>query len=117
MLLKLKVVRRWYVVGSMWEVGNEKQGRGTGGWGLGDERLPRRRRVPASLAQFALRLKKACQHWRRILSLSKRNGNVVENKGRLWKTRRESGNITENKGSYAAKAGMFLKRKEVDDRS
>ena len=29
---------RWYVVGGMWEVGNEKQGLGTGGWG--DEGLP-----------------------------------------------------------------------------
>jgi hypothetical protein len=55
--------------------------------------------------------------WKRILFLRERSGNVIENKGRLWKTQGLSGNVIENKWSYALKAGMLLKRKEVDGRS
>jgi len=40
-------------------------------------------------------------------------GNVFENKGPLWKTWPRSGNVIENKGSYAAKAGMLLKIKDL----
>jgi hypothetical protein len=46
-----------------------------------------------------------------------RSGNLIENKGPLWKTQGLSGNVIENKGGYALKAGMLLKRKEVDGRS
>jgi hypothetical protein len=49
--------------------------------------------------------------------LTERAGDVIENKGPLWKTQGLSGNVIENKGSYALKAGMLLKRKEVDGRS
>ena len=49
--------------------------------------------------------------------MNERRGNVYENKGPLWKTRAGSGNVAENKGSYASKAGMSLKRKEVGGRS
>ena len=48
----------WYVVGGRSYVGNEKQGLGTGG-----RRPALRRCLPASLAQFVLRLKKAYQPW------------------------------------------------------
>ena len=43
------------------------------------------------------------------LKLKDQCGNVIENKGPPWKTRRQSGNVTENKGSYVLKAGMSLK--------
>ena len=49
--------------------------------------------------------------------LTERAGDVIENKGPLWKTQGLSGNVVENKASYAQKAGMLLKRKEVDGRS
>jgi len=44
-------------------------------------------------------------------------GNVYENKGPVFHGRDESGNVVENKGSYAVKAGMLLKRKDVGGRS
>jgi hypothetical protein len=56
---------------------------------------------------------------RKLYELQKVNDrcrNVVENKGRVWKTQRLTGNVIENKGSYVLKAGMLLKRKEVDGR-
>jgi hypothetical protein len=40
-------------------------------------------------------------------------GNVYEKKGPLWKTGWKSGNVTENKGTYAFRAGILLKRKDV----
>ncbi|MGA9057190.1 MAG: hypothetical protein WB763_11830 [Terriglobia bacterium] len=46
-----------------------------------------------------------------------RRGNVIENKGPLWKTRRQSGNVVENKHSYPQYPGMLLKTKEVDGMS
>ena len=49
--------------------------------------------------------------------MNERCGNVYENKGRLWTTRRRSGNVIENKGSYAQNAGMLLKTKGVGGRS
>jgi hypothetical protein len=49
--------------------------------------------------------------------LTELTGDVIENKGPLWKTQGLSGNVVENKASYALKAGMLLKRKEVDGRS
>ena len=52
-----------------------------------------------------------------LQKVNARCGNVVENKGPLWKTQGLSGNVIENKGSYAQKAGMSLKRKEVNGRS
>jgi hypothetical protein len=47
----------------------------------------------------------------------KRSGNVYENKGSVFHGREESENVTENKDSYALKAGMLLKRKDVGGRS
>jgi hypothetical protein len=38
-----------------------------------------------------------------------RCGDVVENKGPLWKTGGQSGNVYENKDSYKSKPGMLLK--------
>ena len=51
------------------------------------------------------------------LKLNERGGNLYENKGSAFSSPWRSGNVTENKGSYALKAGMLLKRKEVDGRS
>jgi hypothetical protein len=48
---------------------------------------------------------------KRILFLNDQRGNVVENKGPLWKIRSQSRNIYENKAGYPHKAGMLLKRK------
>jgi hypothetical protein len=50
------------------------------------------------------------------LKLNERRGNVYENKGPLWKTRRLSRNVYENKGGWPLKAGMLLKRKVVEMR-
>jgi hypothetical protein len=49
--------------------------------------------------------------------VNEQSGNLIENKGPLWKTEGLSGNVTENKGGYALKAGMLLKRKEVNGKS
>jgi len=62
-----------------------------------------------NLAQFVLLFKKFYQ--RDFLFLTERGGNLVENKGWLWKTRRRSGNVAENKGGYVTKAGMLVKTK------
>jgi hypothetical protein len=35
------------------------------------------------------------------LKLNERTGNVIENKGWLWKAWERTGNVIENKGSYA----------------
>jgi hypothetical protein len=43
-------------------------------------------------------------------------GNVVENKGPGSEVAEHGGNVIENKGSYALKAGMLLKIKEVGGR-
>jgi hypothetical protein len=51
------------------------------------------------------------------LKTNDRRGNVIENKGSRLDNRGRSGNVIENKGSYALKAGMLLKTKEVDDMS
>jgi hypothetical protein len=45
--------------------------------------------------------------------MTDQRGNVYENKGPAFSRPRQSGNVIENKGSYALKAGMLLKRKEV----
>ncbi|MGA9055851.1 MAG: hypothetical protein WB763_05000 [Terriglobia bacterium] len=45
--------------------------------------------------------------------MTDQRGNVYENKGPAFSRPRQSGNVTENKGSYALKAGMLLKRKDV----
>jgi hypothetical protein len=45
--------------------------------------------------------------------MSDRRGNVYENKGPAFSMPRQSGNVAENKDSYAYKAGMLLKIKEV----
>jgi hypothetical protein len=50
------------------------------------------------------------------LKVKQRGGNVYENKGSVFQGRGQSVNVIENKGSYALKAGMLLKRKEVGDR-
>src|SRR5208337_4186206 len=47
------------------------------------------------------------------LKLNEQCGNVTENKGPLWKTRRQGGNVIENKASYAKNAGMLLKRNGI----
>jgi hypothetical protein len=49
--------------------------------------------------------------------LGERRGNVYENKGSVFRGREEGGNVIENTGSYALKAGMLLKRKDVGGRS
>ena len=43
-------------------------------------------------------------------------GNVYENKGPAFGSLGLSGNVIENKGSYALKAGMLVKTKEVGGR-
>jgi hypothetical protein len=48
--------------------------------------------------------------------MKEQSGNVHENKGSLWETGWKSGNVVENKGTYEFKAGMLLKRKDVDGR-
>jgi hypothetical protein len=87
-------------------VGNEEKGLGTGRWGL--------EKVSSQLGQdvgcVEAKKQKDC------LKMHERYGNVVENKGRLWKTPQESGNVIENKGSYALKAGILLKIKVVSRR-
>jgi hypothetical protein len=50
------------------------------------------------------------------IKLNDRSGNVIENKGSGLEDRQVSGNVIENKASYALKAGMLLKRKEVGRR-
>ncbi|MGA2606650.1 MAG: hypothetical protein ABSH01_04235 [Terriglobia bacterium] len=47
------------------------------------------------------------------LKMNDRGGNVIENKGSGFEDRQGSGNVIENKSSYALKAGMLLKRKDV----
>jgi len=63
----------------------------------------------ASLAQSVLRLKKAYQPGERILFLTERSGDVIENKGSAFQGRWQSRNVVENTGIYALKAGMLLK--------
>ncbi len=41
------------------------------------------------------------------LKMKERRGNVVENKGPLWKKQQRRGNVVENTGRYALKAGML----------
>jgi hypothetical protein len=48
--------------------------------------------------------------------LDGRRGNVYENKRPVFSSPDLSGNVAENKSSYALKAGMLLKRKEVGGR-
>jgi hypothetical protein len=50
------------------------------------------------------------------LKLKDRRGNVIENKGSRLENWRGSGNVIENTASYALKAGMLLKRKDVGGR-
>jgi hypothetical protein len=45
--------------------------------------------------------------------MNERSGNVIENKGSGLEDRQGSGNVIENTASYALKAGMSLKIKEV----
>jgi len=47
------------------------------------------------------------------LKMTDRRGNVVENKGQGLEATGRDGNVIENKGSYALKAGMLLKIKEL----
>ena len=49
--------------------------------------------------------------------MNEQSGNITENKGPLWKTRRKSGNVIEKKDSYAQDPGMLLITKEVDGMS
>jgi hypothetical protein len=51
------------------------------------------------------------------LKLNELSGDVYENKGSAFHRPGQSANVVENTGSYALKAGMSLKRKEVDGRS
>jgi hypothetical protein len=39
--------------------------------------------------------------------LNERSGNVIENKGAMWKTGERSGNVVENKGTYGLYPGML----------
>jgi hypothetical protein len=45
--------------------------------------------------------------------LTEQSGDVYENKGQAFSGPGQSGNVIENKDSYALKAGMLVKRKEV----
>jgi hypothetical protein len=45
--------------------------------------------------------------------LAERRGNVIENKGPLWKIWGRSWNVYENKGTYPSEAGMLLKTQGV----
>jgi hypothetical protein len=45
--------------------------------------------------------------------LNEQYGNVIENKGATLTNRQISGNVIGKKGSYALRAGMLLKGKEV----
>ena len=48
--------------------------------------------------------------------MKEQGGNVYENKGSAFHGWEHSGNVIENKGSYALKAGMLVKRKDVGRR-
>ena len=50
------------------------------------------------------------------LKLKEQYGNVDENKGSVFSGPEQSGNVMGKKGSYALKAGMLLKRKDVGGR-
>jgi hypothetical protein len=45
--------------------------------------------------------------------MKEQRGNVIENKGSLFRSSRRSGNPIENKGGYPQNAGMLLKIKSV----
>jgi hypothetical protein len=49
-----------------------------------------------------------------FLKMNERRGNVYENKGSVSHSQPRSGNVIENKGGYALKAGMLVKKKDVD---
>jgi hypothetical protein len=48
------------------------------------------------------------------LKLNEPHGDVIENKGATLSNPELSRNVLENKGSYALKAGIILKRKEIE---
>jgi hypothetical protein len=52
-----------------------------------------------------------------FLKMNEQRGNVYENKGSAFRSQPRSGNVIENKGSYALKAGMLMKTKDVDGMS
>jgi len=41
--------------------------------------------------------------------MTERSGNVIENKGPLWKTSKRTGNVYENTGTYHDNQAMLLK--------
>jgi hypothetical protein len=45
--------------------------------------------------------------------MKEQSGNVIENKGALWKKWGRSGNVVENTYSYTPKAGMLLNIKHL----
>jgi hypothetical protein len=47
------------------------------------------------------------------IKLNDRSGNVIENKGSVFHSQAQTGNVIENKASYASKAGILLKIKDV----
>jgi hypothetical protein len=59
--------------------------------------------MPASLAQFALRLKEALSTLKQNSFLTEQCGDVIENKGGPLITRRRSENVSENKGDAIRK--------------
>jgi hypothetical protein len=88
--------RKTREAGGMWEMGNEKQGLGTGNKGL-----------PAATACQHHSLNLSCDSRKPInfenefFFLTDRTANVIENKGSLWKTQGLTVNVLENKGSYS----------------
>jgi hypothetical protein len=52
-----------------------------------------------------------CHDDRSKLKVKERTGNVIENKGALWKALAGTGNVAENKGGYALKSRMLMKIK------
>ena len=50
---------------------------------------------------------KVCFRGEEFFFLTERSGNVIENKGRLWKTRGLSGNVYENKGDAGGRRDCY----------
>jgi hypothetical protein len=49
-----------------------------------------------------------------FLKINEQRGNFYENKGSVFHSQPRSGNVIENKGCCALKAGILLKRKDID---
>ena len=76
--------------------GEEKQGLGTGGWGTKACPPPARASITRSICHAAQ--ESSTNLKKEFFFLTEQCRDVIENKGRLWKTQRRSGNVFENKG-------------------